>query len=152
MDAKTILITGATSGIGLESAVQMGKMGHHLWLVGRDAAKTAATVEQVKQRSGAAHVESLLCDFASQAAIRKFADEVKAKLPRLDVLVNNAGAVFLKRGLTGDGIEQTFALNHLGYFLLTHLLLDLLIKSAPARIVNVASTAHYRATLDFEDL
>jgi retinol dehydrogenase-14 len=149
---KTILVTGATSGIGLEASVQLAKQGHRVVLVGRDAAKTATCVDQVKQRSGSQAVESALCDFSSQASIRALAAEVQGRFERLDVLVNNAGTVFDAYGKTVDGIERTFAVNHLGYFLLTNLLLDLLVKSAPSRIVVVASTGHYRGDMDLSDL
>jgi NAD(P)-dependent dehydrogenase (short-subunit alcohol dehydrogenase family) len=105
----------------------------------------------VLQRSGA-EVETLLCDFSSQAAIRTLAEAFRARHQRLDVLVNNAGGVNKARRRTVDGIEATFAVNHLGYFLLTNLLLDLLVKSAPARVVTVSSVGHRRGTLDFDDL
>ncbi len=149
---KTTLLTGATSGIGLEAAITLAKEGHRVVMVGRDEAKTRQCVADVKQRSGSANVDSLPCDFTSQASIRALAQAYRAKYDRLDVLVNNAGSVFNERGLTTDGIENTFAVNHLGYFLLTNLLLDLVIKSAPARIVLVASTGHYRGTMDLTDL
>lgn len=147
---KTILITGATSGIGLESAVALAKQGHRLVLVGRDAAKMAAAVDEVKRRSGAA-TDSLLCDLGSLAQIRKLAADVLAKYDRLDVLVNNAGLVTRRREVTEDGVERTFAVNHLAPFLLTSLLLDLIVKSAPARIVNVSSVEHYDATMSVDD-
>jgi retinol dehydrogenase-14 len=121
-------------------------------MVGRDPGRTAAALADVKARSGSGEVSSLLCDFSSQAAIRALAGEVLSRLDRLDVLVNNAGAVNKTRRLTVDGIERTFAVNHLGYFLLTNLLLDLLKRSAPARVVTVASIGHRRGTLDFADL
>jgi retinol dehydrogenase 14 len=152
LTGKTVLITGATSGIGFEASVRLAQLGARLVMVGRDPAKTGTKVEEVRKRSGAASVELLLCDFSSQERIRALADEFRARHDRLHILVNNAGAVFAKRTLTSDGIEATFALNHLGYFLLTQLLLDLLVKSAPARVINVASAAHYRGTMDFEDL
>ncbi|MDP2274591.1 MAG: SDR family oxidoreductase [Archangium sp.] len=149
---KTILVTGATSGIGLEASVTLAREGHKVVLVGRDEAKTRRTVDEVKQRSGSSNVESMLCDFSSQASIRAFAEGYRAKYDRLDVLVNNAGTVNEHRTLTKDGIESTFAVNHLGYFLLTNLLLDLIVKSAPARIVVVSSAGHYRGTMDLDDL
>jgi NAD(P)-dependent dehydrogenase (short-subunit alcohol dehydrogenase family) len=148
---KTILLTGATSGIGLEASVVLAKEGHRVVMVGRDAAKTAACVAQVKARSGAAQVESLRCDFASQASVRALAASFRERFDRLDVLVNNAGTVFNERGQTVDGVENTFAVNYLSPFLLTQLLLDLLVKSAPARVVVVASTGHYRGTMNLED-
>ena len=112
-----------------------------------------AAVDEVKRRAGvAAAPHSWLCDFGSQAQIRKLASDVLAKYDRLDVLVNNAGLGTLRREVTEDGIERTFAVNHLGPFLLTNLLLDLLVKSAPARVVNVASVEHYDATMDLSDL
>ena len=152
LTGKTVLITGATSGIGLQTSVRLAQLGASLVMVGRDPAKTAAKVDEVRKRSRATSVESLLCDFSSQERIRALAEEFRAGHERLHILVNNAGAVFANRTLTGDGIEATFALNHLGYFLLTQLLLDLLVKSAPARVINVASAAHYRGTMDFDDL
>jgi len=151
MQGKTVVITGATNGIGLEAAVALAQMGANVILVGRNAARMAAALATVRQRSGSQDIDSLLCDFSSQASIRKLADELRARCPRIDVLINNAGGVSRERTLTPDGLETTFAVNHLGYFLLTNLLLDLLIKSAPARIINVASVAHYRGTMDLDD-
>lgn len=147
-----MLVTGATSGIGLEASVELARMGGQIVMVGRDPGKTQAAVAEVQRRSGASTVESLLCDFSSQASIRRLADDVRARYPRLHVLINNAGTVYAQRTLTGDGIEATFAVNHLGYFLLTNLLVDVIKASAPARIVNVASVGHYRGTMDFDDL
>ncbi|MGH3734716.1 MAG: SDR family oxidoreductase [Micromonosporaceae bacterium] len=149
---KTVLVTGATSGIGLEASVQLARRGAHLVLVGRDPARTEAAVTDVTTRGGSEHVTALLCDFASQASIRRLAASVVERHDRLDVLVNNAGTVFSQRQLTADGIEATFAVNHLGYFLLTALLEDLLVRSAPARVVTVASVGHRQGTLDFDDL
>lgn len=152
LSGKTMLVTGATSGIGCEAAVAFAGAGAHTVIVGRNPDKTEAVLAEIKGRSGSDGVEALLCDFSSQAAIRQLARTVLERYPRLDVLVNNAGGVHAQRTLTEDGIEATFAVNHLGYFLLTHLLLDRLVASAPSRIVNVASEAHYRGTLDFDDL
>ena len=149
---KTILVTGATSGIGLEACVALARRGARIVMVGRDPARTQAAQADVVARSGSQEVSHFLCDFSSQAAIRGFADSFRAGHDRLDVLVNNAGGVHKRRRLTDDGIEMTFAVNHLGYFLLTNLLLDLLVRSAPARVVTVASIGHRGGTLDFEDL
>jgi retinol dehydrogenase-14 len=149
---STILITGATSGIGLEAAVALARQGNRVVLVGRDQNKMNAAVDEVKRRAGAAAPDSWLCDFGSQAQIRKLASDVLAKYDQLDVLVNNAGLATRRREVTEDGIERTLAVNHLGPFLLTNLLLDLLVKSAPARVVNVASVEHYHATMDLSDL
>ena len=149
---KTVLVTGATSGIGLEASVALARQGARVIMVGRNQAKTEAARADVASRSGSKEVSSLLADFASQASVRALADAVRSRTDRLDVLVNNAGGVNKARTVTADGIETTFAVNHLGYFLLTNLLLDLVVKSAPARVVTVASVGHRRGTLDFEDL
>lgn len=152
MSGKTVLITGATSGIGLEAAVMLARQGAHTVIVGRNPDKTEKCLAEVRQRTQSEKVESLLCDFSSQASIRRLAAEFGDRYSRLDVLVNNAGTVFAKRTQSEEGIEATFAVNHLGYFLLTQLLLETLMSSVPARIVNVASAAHYQGRLDFEDL
>ncbi|HWE25621.1 MAG TPA: SDR family oxidoreductase [Myxococcales bacterium] len=149
---KRVLVTGATSGIGLEAARSLAKQGAKVVMVGRDAGKTARCVEEVRRSAPGADVTSLLCDFSRQIDVRRLANDVLARFDRLDVLVNNAGTVFERRTMTEDGIEATFAINHLGYFLLTQLLLDRIVQSAPARIVNVASVAHRAATMDFNDL
>jgi NAD(P)-dependent dehydrogenase (short-subunit alcohol dehydrogenase family) len=149
---KTILITGATSGIGLHAAIDLARRGHRLVMVGRDPARTEAAVAQVTADSGSREVSSLLCDFSSQADIRRLADQFRAQHTRLDILINNAGQVNKTRRVTADGIEMTFAVNHLGYFLLTNLLIDLVIRSAPARVISVASIGHRQGTLDFDDL
>ena len=149
---KTVLVTGATSGIGLEASVALARQGARVIMIGRNQAKTEAARADVASRSGSKEVSYLLADFASQASVRALANAVRSQADRLDVLVNNAGGVNKARTVTADGIETTFAVNHLGYFLLTNLLLDLVVKSAPARVVTVASVGHRRGTLDFEDL
>lgn len=146
---KTVLITGATSGIGLTAATELARRGARVVMVGRDPARTAEAAARV---AAAGDVSSLLCDFSSFADIRRLAAEFRARHDRLDVLVNNAGGVSKTRQVSKDGIELTFAVNHLGYFLLTTLLTDLLVKSAPARVVSVASVGHRSGTLDFDDL
>ncbi|MEU2037408.1 SDR family oxidoreductase [Nocardia niwae] len=148
---QTILITGATSGIGLESARQLAAQGHRLVLAGRAPRKLAEAAELVR-RAGAAGVDTLECDFASQSSVRQLAKEVLAGYDRLDVLANNAGGYHETRTETVDGIEATFAVNHLGGFLLTELLTDLLVRSAPSRIVFTASVMQYGATMDLTDL
>lgn len=155
---KTVLITGATSGIGLAAARELARRGARVVMVGRDPARTAEAAARVAAEAGAAvppapgNVSYLLCDFSSFADIRRLADEFRSRHDRLDVLVNNAGGVSKARRLSKDGIELTFAVNHLGYFLLTTLLTDLLVSSAPARVVSVASVGHRSGTLDFDDL
>ena len=149
---KRVLVTGATNGIGLEAARSLARQGAKVVLVGRDAAKTARCLADVRASAPGAEVSSLLCEFSRQTDVRALAEAVRARADRLHVLVNNAGGVNKARRLTGDGIEATFAVNHLGYFLLTQLLLERIVQSAPARIVNVASIAHRRATMDFDDL
>ena len=148
----TVLVSGAPSGIGLESSVELARRGARVVMIGRDPARTEGARAAVMEQSGSREVSHLLCDFSSQAAIRELAAAFRAHHDRLDVLVNNAGTVNKTRGLTPDGIEATFAVNHLGYFLLTNLLGDLLVKSAPARVVTVASIGHRRGTMDFDDL
>ena len=148
---KTVLLTGATSGIGLQSAMQIAAAGEHLILVGRSRQKLERAVADVTA-AGAGAVESLVCDFTSLDDVRRLADQVLERCPRLDVLVNNVGTVFADRTLTPEGLEATFAVNHLGPFLLTERLKGLLVRSAPSRIVFTASTAHYRGTLDLDDV
>lgn len=148
MTPKTIVITGASDGIGLEAASQLASRGHHIVLVGRNPEKTARALERVRQHDPAA--TSYQVDMADLADVRVLAEALHQDVPSIDVLCNNAGTVFAKRQLTKDGFEATFAVNHLGPFLLTELLRD---RLAPqARIVNTASVAHYRGTMDFDDL
>jgi NAD(P)-dependent dehydrogenase (short-subunit alcohol dehydrogenase family) len=149
---KNVLVTGGTNGIGREASVQLARLGAHVTIVGRDPARTEAAAADIAARGGAPGVGHLICDFSSQASIRRLAGEVHERYDRLDVLVNNAGGVNKTRWVTEDGIEATFAVNHLGYFLLTNLLLDLLERSAPARVVSVASAGHRHGTMDFDDL
>lgn len=152
LNDKTILITGATGGIGLVSAQELAKMGASLVLVGRNAEKVQQAVQSVRQQAGNERVEGLVADLSSQDEVRRLANEFKNRYGRLDVLLNNAGAIFMKREVSADGLEMTFALNHLSYFLLTNLLLDLLRESPAARIVNVSSAAHVGSRLDFDNL
>ena len=152
MEGKTVLITGASSGIGLCAARELSRMGAKVLLACRDRARGEAAQAAIAQAGGKVPAELLLADLSSQQSIRALAAEVVRTQPRLDVLVNNAGAVNGRRELTVDGLERTFATNHLGYFLLTNLLLDLLRRSAPSRIISVASTADRGGKIDFSDL
>lgn len=152
MKGKTCIITGATDGIGLEAAAGLGALGARLVLVGRNRAKGEVVLEALRERVPGIQAEMHHADLSRRDEIRRLAPELLAAAPRIDVLLNNAGAFFAKRVVVEDGLEQTFALNHLGYFRLTALLRERLIASAPARIVNVASEAHRNATLDFDDL
>lgn len=152
MTGKTCLVTGANSGIGKVTALELARLGARVVMVCRDRVRGEAALAEIKRAGGNHNVELMRCDLASQADTRRFADEFKATHDRLDVLVNNAGVYLRKRTVTVDGLEATFAVNHLGYFLLTHLLLDLLRQSAPARVVNVSSDAHVHGHINFDDL
>jgi len=148
---KTVVITGATNGIGLESAQQIAAEGHRLVLVGRNQAKLDRAAEAVRE-AGARDVETVVADYESLDSVRMAAKEIRALCPRIDVLVNNAGTVYASRTLTTDGYEATFQVNHLAGFLLTEELKDVLVAGAPARVVITASTGHYSGTMDFDDL
>lgn len=151
-DGKVMMVTGGTSGIGKVGAKALAKVCDTLVLVGRNMEKGAAAVEQIQRESGNLHVEFMPADLSSQDEVRRLAEVFKNRHARLDVLVNNAGAFFLRRQESVDGIEMTFALNHLGYFLLTHLLQDTIRSSAPARIINTSSGAHFGVEINFDDL
>ena len=152
LEGRTCLVTGATSGIGQETALGLAREGARVLIVGRDPARGEAARRDVAERSGNSQVELLLADLASLREVAKLADEVHARCGALHVLVNNAGVVNNRRTLTVDGFESTFAVNHLGYFALTLPLLGLLRASGGARIVNVASDAHKFGGIDWDDL
>jgi len=152
MGEKVCLITGATSGIGKATAMGLASMGASVVMVGRDRGRGEAALAEVKEGSLNASVDLMLADLSSQQEIRRLADEFKETYLRLDVLINNAGLFRSKRVTIADGLEMTFAVNHLAHFLLTNLLLDLLKASAPSRIVNVSSGDHASGTIDFDDL
>ena len=152
MDPRICLVTGATSGMGEVTAHALARSGATVVLVGRDPGKGAATIDRVKHETGNPAVEFMQADLSSQAQVRQLAREFEARHPHLNVLVNNAGALFMRRQETADGIEMTFGLNHLAPFLLTNLLLDALKSGAPARIVNVSSYGHKSGHMDFADL
>ena len=152
MDGKICLITGATSGIGKATAMGLANMGASVVMVGRDRGRGEAAMAEIKEGSPNTSVDLMLADLSSQVEVRRLAGEFKETYPRLDVLINNAGVIRSKRITTADGLEMTFAVNHLAYFLLTNLLLDVLKASAPSRIVNVASGEQRNGTIDFDDL
>lgn len=153
MENKIVLITGATAGIGKETALGIAKTGANVVIVGRSKQKCETVVEEIKHATNNVNVDFLTADLFSLTEIRKLADDFKAKYQRLDVLVNNAGAIFTKREITIDGFEKTLALNHLNYFLLTNLLLDTIKQTENSRIVSVSSTAHTFANkIDFDNL
>jgi len=152
MQGRVVVITGATSGIGQVAAERLAGMGARMVLVARDKARGEATLVRLRERApGAAH-SIHYADLSRLAEMKRVAAEIAAAEPRIDVLINNAGALFGSRHVTEDGLELTFALNHMAYFVLTHGLRDRLLASAPARVVNTASNAHRRARLDFDDL
>jgi len=153
MSGKTVVVTGASSGIGLATAAALAKMGARVLITARDSGRGVAAAETIGKQ-GSNPVELVVFDLGSLASVRKGAAEILDRVDRIDVLVNNAGIVLSDRKETPDGFEQTFAVNHLGPFLLTKLLRDRVVESSPSRIVNVASTAHKsaRGGLDFEDL
>jgi NAD(P)-dependent dehydrogenase (short-subunit alcohol dehydrogenase family) len=152
MRGKTCVITGANSGIGKETALGLAQMGARVVLVCRNAEKGQAALEDIRRDSGSSQLDLLIADMSSQVSVRALAGQIQQRCPRLDVLINNAGAAVPKRTLSADGIEKTLAANHLGAALLTLLLLDLLKASAPSRIVNVSSEAQRRARVDMSDL
>jgi len=151
MKGKVVLITGATNGIGLEAARAIAKKGARVVIVGRNPQKTQEVAAQLTRESGV-EVSGIVGDLSLMRDVRKVAAEFRQKFDRLDVLLNNAGAVFDTFQRTDEGNEMTFALNHLNYFLLTHLLLDMLKANAPSRIVNVSSDAHRIGKLDLDNL
>jgi NAD(P)-dependent dehydrogenase (short-subunit alcohol dehydrogenase family) len=152
MESKVVLITGGTSGIGRAAATALAAMGAEVVVTGRSRERGELAVEEIRDTSGNARVSLMLADLAVQAEVRGLAEEFRERYDRLDVLVNNAGIIQSKRTETPDGIELTLAVNHLAPFLLTNLLLDLLKKSAPSRIITVSSEARRGAKIDFEDL
>jgi NAD(P)-dependent dehydrogenase (short-subunit alcohol dehydrogenase family) len=152
MQEKTVLVTGANQGIGKASALALARQGHKVTIVSRSEEKGRAAVADIEAASGAKGVDLIVADLSVQADVRRAAAEFKSRHKRLDVLVNNAGVYVPTRRTTADRIEETFAVNHLAYFLLTRELLDVLRSSAPSRIVNVSSDAHRRGSMHWSDL
>ena len=152
MNGKICLVTGATDGIGKVSARVLADIGAKVIIVGRNPEKSAAVLTELKSVSGNENIDLLLADLAVMQEVRDLAEQVISRYDRLDVLLNNAGGYFAKHEITSDGLEMTFALNHMSYFLLTNKLMGLLKSSVPARIVNVSSDAHYGVDIEFDNL
>jgi NAD(P)-dependent dehydrogenase (short-subunit alcohol dehydrogenase family) len=152
MSGKTVLITGGTSGIGRATAIGLAAMGARVGITGRDRDRAEEAAAAIARGSGDPAVDVFVADLSSQAEVRRLAGEVLAAYPRLDVLINNVGGYWDTRHVTVDGLERTFALNHLAPFLLTDLLLERLMENGHARVVTVASGAHKMGRIDFDDL
>jgi len=152
LEGKIILITGGTNGIGKVTALELAKKGAAVVIVGRNPEKTGLVVQSIKDQSNNSAVDGLIADLSSISEVRNLANAFRQKYPHLHVLINNAGGIFASRQVSVDGFEYTFALNHLAYFTLTNLLLNMLIADAPSRIISISSNAHVGASLDFSDL
>lgn len=152
MKNKIVLITGSTDGIGKATALQLAATGATVIVHGRDTERCQRTCDDIRATTGNPNVDCIVADLSSQRHVRQMANDILARYDRLHVLINNAGIITPTRQITEDSLEMTFAVNYLAPFLLTHLLLDLLKRSAPTRIVNVASTVHYDGQIDFKDL
>jgi retinol dehydrogenase-14 len=151
MAGRTVLVTGGTGGIGLATAEGLARMGARVAITGRDPGRAENAAREIRAASGA-QVDVLVADLSSQSEVRRLAAEALERLPRIDVLVNNVGGYWNTRRPTPDGLEHTFALNHLAPFLLTDLLLDRLRQTSSSRVVTVASHAHTQGAIDFDDL
>jgi len=152
MAGSTVLVTGGSGGIGRATALGLAGIGADLAICGRDRESTRAAAVELRAAAAGGRVEVFVADLSDQAQVRRLADQVLQRLPRIDALVNNVGGYWDTRHVTADGLERTFALNHLAPFLLTNLLLDRLTHSAPARVVTVSSNAHAQGRIDFDDL
>ena len=153
MNGRTCLISGATDGIGKEAAIELAKKGCNLILIGRNKEKGDKVVEQIRKIADSyVDIDYFTADLMLMKEVSRVADEVSRKYPKIDILLNNVGAYFAFRGVTEEGFERTFALNHLGYFLMTKKLLPLVEKSNYKRIVNVSSSAHYGIDFEFDNL
>jgi len=151
MTGRTVLITGGSGGIGRATALGLAAMGAHLAITGRDRGRTEDAAREIRA-AGSGQVDTFVADLSCQSQVRRLAGQVLQSLSRIDVLVNNAGGYWNTRHVTADGLERTFAINHLAPFLLTNLLLDRLKNSAPARVVTVSSNVQANGRIDFEDL
>ena len=152
MTGKTVLITGATSGIGKATALRLAAMGADLAITGRDSRRTEAAADEISAAGAGGTVLPFVADLSAQSEVRRLAADVLQQLPRIDVLLNNAGGCWNTRRITADGLEHTFAVNHLAPFLLTRLLLSRLMSSGQARVITVASNAQALGRIDFQDL
>jgi retinol dehydrogenase-14 len=150
MTGKTVVVTGGTGGIGRATAAGLAALGATVGIVGRDQSRADAAAEEIRAAGG--EVDVFTADVSAQREVRRLAEQVLAAYPRLDVLVNNVGGYWATRHVTADGLERTFAINHLAPFLLTNLLLDRLVASAPARVVTVSSGAQAMGRINFDDL
>jgi len=149
---RTVLITGATDGIGKQTALELARLGARVLVHGRNLARGEAVLNEVRRKTGNDQLELFIADLASLRQVRELAEAIRKAHDRLHVLINNAGVFMNKRKLTEDGLETTFAVNYLAPFLLTHLLLETLKRSAPARIINISSVAHQRSHVAFDNL
>ena len=152
MQGKICLVTGASSGIGKATALGLAKMGATVVMVCRDPARGEVALTEIRQKGGTGDADLLIADLSSQTEIRRLADQYSRKYRHLHVLINNAGVYYTKRHVTVDGLEAMFAVNYLSRFLLTNLLLDIIKKSAPARIIDVAGAYHAKGKINFDDL
>jgi NAD(P)-dependent dehydrogenase (short-subunit alcohol dehydrogenase family) len=152
MTGKTVLITGATNGIGKIAAIELARMGANVSIVARNRSKGQAVLEEIGRETNNVQLELFIADLSSMADVRKLAQEFTVKHATLDVLLNNAGAFYSERKLSADGLEMTFALNHMSYFLLTNLLLPVLKATPNSRVVSVSSAVHTSGKLDFANL
>ncbi|MBO9345042.1 MAG: SDR family oxidoreductase [Chloroflexi bacterium] len=152
MQGKVCVVTGATAGIGRVSARRLAEMGATVIIISRNPAKCDEVVAEIRQRTNNPAVEAMPADLSALGQVRAVAQRLLDRYPRIDVLLNNAGAVFTSRQVSPDGIEMTWALNHLSYFLLTHLLLDALKAAPAARVINVSSDAHLMGRIYFDDV
>ncbi|XP_047424819.1 retinol dehydrogenase 12, like [Mugil cephalus] len=152
LDDKTVVITGANTGIGKEAAIDLAKRGAKVIIACRDMEKAQAAVTEIIERSGSNSVVCMKLDLSDTKSIREFAEAINKDEPKLNILINNAGVMVCPYGKTADGFEMQIGVNHIGHFLLTHLLIDLIKRSAPARIVNVSSMAHSWGSINLEDI
>lgn len=152
VESKTILITGAMDGIGLATARELARLGHHVIVHGRNAPRAEQVVHDMRRETKNQTIAFVVADFAELAQVRQMAQQVNDKFERLDILINNAGVVMNKRVLTANGFEMTFQVNHLAHFLLTNLVLDLIRRSAPARVITVSSGTHRRGHIAWDNL